>query len=195
MAFGAFILAPLPLIVLCLFAYIIKLVLDSRKAGLSHVPGPWLAKYTDGWKFFQACVGFGKKELLSAKLMEKYGDVVRTGPTSVAVFDHNAVTTVLGAGTRYDKVIRLLQATHQLPVSLSGKLTTITSSLRVTCPSAHPVSTQSWFPSSKKTDTPNTDDQWPTRTPFLHSKATSHTSTAPSAFSSVNSTSMPRPRR
>lgn len=105
MALGALILTPLPLLVLACLAYVVKLVLDSRKAGLSHVPGPWLAKYTDGWKFFQACIGFGKKELLSARLMEKYGDVVRIGPTSVAVFDHNAVTTVLGAGTRYNKVI------------------------------------------------------------------------------------------
>jgi hypothetical protein len=104
MALSAFVLAPLPLLVLAFLGYVVKLVLDSRKAGLSHVPGPWLARYTDGWKFFQACIGFGKKELLSARLMEKYGDVVRIGPTSVAVFDHNAVPTILGAGTRYDKV-------------------------------------------------------------------------------------------
>lgn len=48
MAFGAVVLTPILLLVLVLCGYIVKLVLDSRNAGLSHVPGPWLAKYTHG---------------------------------------------------------------------------------------------------------------------------------------------------
>jgi hypothetical protein len=35
-------------------ALALKLILDSRRAGLSHIPGPFLARYTDAWRLYQA---------------------------------------------------------------------------------------------------------------------------------------------
>lgn len=80
------------------------IILDSWRAGLSHVPGPFLARYTDLWRFYQACKLLGKPDVLSSQLQERYGDVVRIGPRMVAVFDPNAISTIYGTGTRLNKV-------------------------------------------------------------------------------------------
>ena len=91
------------LFLLGLCALILKLVFDSRRAGLSHIPGPFLARYTDLWRFYQAVKGFGKQGFMPEKL-ESYGEVVRIGPTTVAVFDPAAIPTIYGTGSRLDKV-------------------------------------------------------------------------------------------
>ena len=91
------------LFLLSICALILKFVLDSRRAGLSHIPGPFLARYTDLWRFYQAVKGFGKRGFLPAKL-ETYGEVVRVGPTTVAVFDPAAIPTIYGTGSRLNKV-------------------------------------------------------------------------------------------
>jgi hypothetical protein len=76
-------------------ALVLKFVLDSRRAGLSHIPGPFLARYTEG---------YGKSEYLSNSLRKTYGEVARIGPTTVAVFDPAAVPTIYGTSSRLNKV-------------------------------------------------------------------------------------------
>jgi hypothetical protein len=85
-------------------ALVLKFVLDSRRAGLSHIPGPFLARYTDAWRLYQAVKGYGKPEYLSNRLRKTHGEVVRIGPTTVAVFDPAAVSTIYGTGSRLNKV-------------------------------------------------------------------------------------------
>jgi hypothetical protein len=85
-------------------ALVLKFVLDSRRVGLSHIPGPFLARYTDAWRLYQAVKGYGKPEYLSNRLRKKYGEVARIGPDMVAVFDPAAVSTIYGTSSRLNKV-------------------------------------------------------------------------------------------
>ncbi len=85
------------------------LVLNSRRAGLSHIPGPFLARYTDAWAVYitwkgQGGLHAGNKVGLQRKLHAQYGDVVRTGPRTLTVFDPAAVTVIYGVRSKLDKV-------------------------------------------------------------------------------------------
>ncbi|OCT54514.1 benzoate 4-monooxygenase cytochrome P450 [Cladophialophora carrionii] len=81
------------------------LVLNSRQAGLSHIPGPFLARYTDAWALYNAWRGihFHNKVHVQRGLQARYGDVVRTGPRSVTVFDPAAVPVIYGVRSKLDK--------------------------------------------------------------------------------------------
>jgi hypothetical protein len=81
------------------------LVLNSRQAGLSHIPGPFLARYTDAWSLYIAWRGvrFHNKVGVQRGLQARYGDVVRTGPRSVTVFDPAAVPAIYGVRSKLDK--------------------------------------------------------------------------------------------
>lgn len=41
------------------FAFFSFLILRSRSARLGHLPGPFLAKYSDAWRAYQAWTYFG----------------------------------------------------------------------------------------------------------------------------------------
>lgn len=92
------------LLTLGLCAIVLKFVLDSRRAGLAHIPGPFLARYPDAWRLCQAVKRSSKQEYTSARLMKAYRDVVRIGPTTVAVFDPAAIPTIYDTGVRLNKV-------------------------------------------------------------------------------------------
>ena len=80
---------------------ILKFVLDSRRAGLAHIPGPFLARYTDLWRFYRAVTGFGKRSrFVPGGVLERYGEVIRIGPKTVAVFDPAAIPTIYGTGVQ-----------------------------------------------------------------------------------------------
>ena len=83
---------------------LVNLYIASRKAELSHVPGPWVARYTDLWRCYQAYKTLGKSAYDYEGLRQKYGDVVRAGPSVVLVFDPAAVPIIFGTGSRLDKV-------------------------------------------------------------------------------------------
>lgn len=82
------------------------LVLQSRNAGLEHIPGPFLAKYTDAWRAFQAWRynHYQNDVNYQKNLLGVYGDVVRIGPKVVLVLDPEAINTVLGFKERLEKV-------------------------------------------------------------------------------------------
>ena len=78
----------------------------SKQAKLDHVPGPWLAKYTNAWRGYQAWRTNHHQaaaENYQIRMIGKYGDVVRIGPTHVLVYDPAAIDTVLGFKERLDK--------------------------------------------------------------------------------------------
>jgi hypothetical protein len=89
------------------FVIITYLFVQSKKAGLDHIPGPLLAKYTNGWRCFQAWKYNHYKDDVNYQknLLGVYGEAVRIGPNTVLVFDPEAINTVLGFKERLEKVL------------------------------------------------------------------------------------------
>jgi hypothetical protein len=86
---------------------VIIAVVRSRAAGLDHVPGPWLSRYTDALRPYLAIKYSGQDVNLFMKLHSKYGDVVRVGLRSVSVLDPLAIPTIYGVKARLNKVCYL----------------------------------------------------------------------------------------
>jgi hypothetical protein len=72
------------------------------RPGLSDVPGPFLAKLSNLWRFIDVANGHAEKTL--HKLHEQYGDYVRLGPNVVSIKNLDALKTVYGINKGYRKV-------------------------------------------------------------------------------------------
>ena len=63
---------------------------------LRHVPGPFLARWTDLWRLF---VVWGRKaHTVQLQLHKKHGDVVRLGPNCVSVSAPEVTGSIYGIG-------------------------------------------------------------------------------------------------
>jgi hypothetical protein len=93
---------PLFLISCCLFLLfcVIQVLLDP----LRSIPGPFLARFTRLWYFYN--VYKGDFEITNIKLHEKYGPIVRVAPNQYSVDDPDAAKTIYGHGTSFVKVGR-----------------------------------------------------------------------------------------
>lgn len=69
--------------------------------GAYHIPGPFLAKLSNLWRFFD--VAKGRADITLYKLHQKYGDYVRLGPNVVSVRDMDALKAIYGINKRYQK--------------------------------------------------------------------------------------------
>jgi hypothetical protein len=85
-------------------ASLVIAIVRSRAAGLEHIPGPFLAKYTDALRAYMAFKYSGREVNLFMKLHQQYGDVVRIGPRSVSVLDTRAVPVIYNVKARLSKV-------------------------------------------------------------------------------------------
>lgn len=94
----------------CLF-----LIISSRRAGLSGIPGPFIARYTDAYNLYYAWSTNRKGDRVShyRALQQRYGDVVRTGPKTVTVIDAAAVPVIYGLRSRLNKVSSPLGSLQQ----------------------------------------------------------------------------------
>lgn len=72
------------------------------RPGVCAVPGPFLAKLSNLWRFID--VANGHAEVTLYKLHQKYGDYVRLGPNVVSVRDLDAVKIIYGINKGYQKV-------------------------------------------------------------------------------------------
>ena len=88
-------------LLLPIFAVVSQLILNYFTPGLGQIPGPFLARFSDAWRFIDACRGHREQTIL--RLHEKYGMVVRLGPNCVSVADPAAIELVLGLKTNLDK--------------------------------------------------------------------------------------------
>lgn len=86
---------------LCL-ALVSHLAWNYFTAGAVSVPGPFLAKLTNVWRFFDVAKGRTEKTLYA--LHNRYGDYVRLGPNVVSVRNLDAVKTIYGIKGGYRKV-------------------------------------------------------------------------------------------
>jgi hypothetical protein len=72
------------------------------KPGLRSIPGPWLAKFSNIWRFQD--VAKGRPDITLYKLHQKHGDYVRLGPTAVSVKNIEVLKTIYGINAGYAKV-------------------------------------------------------------------------------------------
>jgi hypothetical protein len=85
-------------------ASITYLVHNKYYHGLNKYPGPWLAAYTDWWRFFDAYSR--KAEKTHIALHRRYGDIVRVGPNTLSFADPRALKTIYGLNKGFSKVSR-----------------------------------------------------------------------------------------
>jgi cytochrome P450 len=78
-----------------------RLLLNCFFFGTRSPPGPPLARFSDLWRFIDACLG--QHHYTAVKLHERYGPVVRIGPNAVSASDPRAIETVLGLKSNLDK--------------------------------------------------------------------------------------------
>ncbi|KAH8784862.1 cytochrome P450 [Hyaloscypha sp. PMI_1271] len=71
------------------------------KPGLRSIPGPWLAKFSNIWRYHD--VAKGRPDVTLYKLHQKYGDYVRLGPAAVSVKNMQVLKTIYGINSGYAK--------------------------------------------------------------------------------------------
>ena len=70
---------------------------------LKKVPGPFLAKFTNGWRFWSH---YTRTHIeTQKKLHKKYGDAVRIGPNVVSVSDPELLKVIYSTRGTFLKVI------------------------------------------------------------------------------------------
>ena len=87
-------------------------IYQSRAAGLGHIPGPFLAKYTNVWRLIETRRTGGDADYMHA-MHKVYGDVVRVGPHAVSVADPQSIPLIYGTKARLHKVqsgLKLIQS-------------------------------------------------------------------------------------
>ena len=86
---------------LSVLAVLIPLIYFRYSYGIQKFRGPFLASFTDLWRFIHAYRGtlFPLRDLHDA-----YGDVVRVGPGALSFRDPKAIRDIFGAGKDWKKV-------------------------------------------------------------------------------------------
>ncbi|KAF9690597.1 hypothetical protein EKO04_011491 [Ascochyta lentis] len=70
----------------------IQYVVAYLKSPLKKIPGPFLAKFSNIWRFYNH---YGQTHIETQKeLHERYGDVVRLGPNTVSIADASLLKTI-----------------------------------------------------------------------------------------------------
>lgn len=86
------------LLPLCLVFW---LFYNKYQLGLNKYPGPWLAAYTNWWRFFE---NLGRRtEWTFINLHRKHGDIVRLGPNVLSFADPRAIKTIYGLNKGFVK--------------------------------------------------------------------------------------------
>lgn len=84
-------------------SFIVAYFLRNKYAyGIHRYPGPFLAGFTDLWRFFDAYGRRSEKTFIA--LHEKYGDVVRIGPNALSFADPKVLKTIYGLNKGFTKV-------------------------------------------------------------------------------------------
>ena len=79
-----------------------RYVLAYLQSPLKSIPGPFLAKFSDIWRFLNH---YGQTHIeTQRKLHEQHGDIVRLGPNTVSVADASLIKTIYNTRGTYLKV-------------------------------------------------------------------------------------------
>jgi cytochrome P450 len=112
--------------------------------GLNRYPGPFLARITNWWRFFD--VLNRRPEVTHIRLHKTHGDVVRLGPNYLSFADPRAVKDIYGLNKGFIKsdfypVQQSVSAGHRLPSLFSTTDNTFHANLRRSINSAFSMST------------------------------------------------------
>ena len=89
----------LPAIVL---AFLVRVVYNIYRPGISHIPGPWICKITDAYRVYRAWRG--DAFLWWQELQSQYGNLVRIGPNTILDCEQGDMQKVFGFKEDYEKV-------------------------------------------------------------------------------------------
>ena len=78
---------------------------------LGQFPGPFMAKFCDLWRFRSAATG--TSHLKAIELHQKYGPIVRIGPTTLSLADPSYIQKIYGPGRGFHKVIPVMTKPEQ----------------------------------------------------------------------------------
>lgn len=79
-----------------------KLLYNKYGHGISDIPGPWIASWTDLWRIF---VVWGRRaEAEHVRLHDKHGSIVRLGPNLVSIGDARLIKTIYAPNSGFTKV-------------------------------------------------------------------------------------------
>lgn len=135
--------------------------------GLSDIPGPFIASFTDLWQFYRSLRGLGIEDY---KLHEKYNSpLVRVGPNTIAVSDPDACRIIFGYKTIFKKVGEL-----QKQWIIAKASTRAFSTLLPSSPIAKANCIRIWLPQEMKMSTPVFVGQWLILIRSVHCYSTNH---------------------
>ena len=86
----------------CVVVLAIRLTHNRFGYGITAIPGPVLAPYTDLWRLL--LVRSRRPEVAHIRLHEKHGALVRLGPNVVSVSDPEAIKIIYGLASGFSKV-------------------------------------------------------------------------------------------
>jgi len=72
------------------------------KPGLRSLPGPWLAKFSNIWRYHD--VAKGRPDITLYQLHQQHGDYVRLGPSAVSVKNVEVLKTIYAINSGHAKV-------------------------------------------------------------------------------------------
>ncbi|EWG48595.1 hypothetical protein FVEG_16290 [Fusarium verticillioides 7600] len=78
-----------------------RLMYNKYGYGLSHVPGPWFAGFTDLWRLL--IVRGRRAQEVHIELHKKYGPAVRLGPQAVSIADTDALKVIYSPRAGWSK--------------------------------------------------------------------------------------------
>jgi hypothetical protein len=84
------------------FAIVVRVIYNAYRPGISDIPGPWICKYTDGYRMYRAWRG--DNHLWLQELRAKYGELVRIGPNVILDSERGEFQKVFGFKEDYEKV-------------------------------------------------------------------------------------------
>lgn len=83
-------------------ALVIQYAAAYLRSPLKHLPGPFLAKFSNFWRFYNH---YSQTHIETQReLHKKHGDVVRLGPNTVSILDAGLLKTVYSTRGTFLKV-------------------------------------------------------------------------------------------
>lgn len=105
---------------LCVAGIVVRLLYNRYANGINHIPGPFLASFTDLWRLW--IVWKRRPEVVHIRLHAQYGSLVRIGPNTVIVSDSQAAKQIYALNAGFVKVgtYSPVDQLHALTLGQSG---------------------------------------------------------------------------